>query len=600
MVITLNALNEVEVDDCDAETYWTINGIDSDATVKKEGTQAVCGILKTSGDNDCTCTPASSKDLSGTKHLRIWFLTTVGGLLNTDALGGIQFFASDGVTTGYWYVGGSTTYKGGWKNLVIDVSKDCDAGTKPATMSAITSLGIRMNITAGGKNALNTWLDMFHICDGLTSYGDDGGGYFDLADITAIDENPSTGGYGILRSIGGVNFSTGKLVFGDGSSTNGCKFNTKAEDLVYEDRLVNTALYGFNAENNSTGTTEIIVGEKAGTAGVSGTKIRVESLTQTPKFTIDLDPSNLTTYNCQIYNLTVLDASTIDFPVTDTNREVLTCNFESCGDITVSTIIMKYCNIVSANDAGAIISSTSHQFSDNKLINCGHGIDFTVATTFGLTNCLFINNTYDLEFSAASGDLIVNATDSDPTNYEITGGGSSVTINVSADVDIEVVDSDDVAIVGARVFIEAASGGAYPSYESCSITSSGTLATVTHSAHGMFNGQTVCIRGVENDQYYNGLFTITYIDAGSYSYTMDGTPSASPATGTSITATFVLMEELTIAGGLATESVKVAGSQPIQGHIRKTSGTPIYKQSSVSGNFTTDGFSAKVTLISDE
>ena len=205
---------------------------------------------------------------------------------------------------------------------------------------------------------------------------------------------------------------------------------------------------------------------------------------------------------------------------------------------------------------------------------------------------------FSIHFTPASGDLIINATNSDPSTYENESSGT-VTINVAADVDIEVVDKDDVAIGTARVFIEADSGGAYPSYESVAITSSGTTATVVHSAHGMFNGQMVCIRGVENDQYYNGIFTITYIDTGSYSYVMDGTPGASPATGTSITATFVLMEELTTGGGLATESIKVVGSQPIQGYVRKTDG-PIYKQSDISGDFTTDGFTAKITLISDE
>ena len=80
---------------------------------------------------------------------------------------------------------------------------------------------------------------------------------------------------------------------------------------------------------------------------------------------------------------------------------------------------------------------------------------------------------------------------------------------------------------------------------------------------------------------------------------MSGDP-ASPATGTSITATLVLMQKLTSALGIAEETVKYTGEQPIQGHVRYTGGTPKYKQCDISGDFGSEGFTTKITLISDE
>ena len=48
----------------------------------------------------------------------------------------------------------------------------------------------------------------------------------------------------------------------------------------------------------------------------------------------------------------------------------------------------------------------------------------------------------------------------------------------------------------------------------------------------------IWIKGVENDDVYNGAFQITYVNANSYTYTTNDTITSSPATGGSITATF--------------------------------------------------------------
>jgi hypothetical protein len=140
--------------------------------------------------------------------------------------------------------------------------------------------------------------------------------------------------------------------------------------------------------------------------------------------------NNTSVDNFKLYGSTFLDATTIDFPVTATGVEILNCTFESCGDITVSTAITKYCNFISPNDAGVVVSSTSHNLSDSNFINCNHGIDFDTAGEFDITNVEFTNCTYDIEFSAASGNLIINNLGtSNASTYEITGSGSSVTIN---------------------------------------------------------------------------------------------------------------------------------------------------------------------------
>jgi hypothetical protein len=63
-----------------------------------------------------------------------------------------------------------------------------------------------------------------------------------------------------------------------------------------------------------------------------------------------------------------------------------------------------------------------------------------------------------------------------------------------------------------------------------SLTRSGTTCTVTATAHGFTNNAPVSIYGA-NQYPYNGIFTITVVDANTFTFSMDWTP-ATPATGT--------------------------------------------------------------------
>lgn len=67
-----------------------------------------------------------------------------------------------------------------------------------------------------------------------------------------------------------------------------------------------------------------------------------------------------------------------------------------------------------------------------------------------------------------------------------------------------------------------------------SITSSGTTATVTSPNHCFSDGDSITISGATGDDaaLYNGTFTIAGVATNTFTYTMGGTPAASPATGT--------------------------------------------------------------------
>ena len=460
MAITVAGKNYVQLSSCDTSTSggtWSGATFTQDADTKKEGSYALSCILKATPTNLVTFTPTSPVDLSGVKHLRMWFLGTQGGLINTIANGGVQFWVSSdaGVTKGYYYVSGKDVYPGGWINLVCDVSRDVDTGTKPASMNAINAMGFVVNLTGAGKNAVNTWFDNLIVCDGLVAYGDDAGGYFDFDDIYAVDNTPVGGGWGIIRKIGGVYFLTGSLEFGQAVGSAACKFQAKSSTVVFEDRRkdasisnVNVNLYNFTVVDNGTGTTEFILGNKAGTSGIEGCTIRVSDLTQIPKF--DLVATDADISDFKLYGSIFLDADTIQLPTTGANKEVLNCSFESCGIISPSTCKVENCNVIAANDAGLQITSTSHAVKNTNIITCPYGIRFSVAGEYTLDKVMFSGSvTADIDNTSGGLVTIGLANGSNATTY--TG---NTAFSVSVQLTLTVTNEAGNPIVGALAYID--------------------------------------------------------------------------------------------------------------------------------------------------
>ena len=460
MAVTISGKNYTQFSSCDSSsaggTWLTLTT--ADTASMKQGSASLCGIMKSSGTNNATFTPTSAVDLSGTKHLRIWMYLIQGSLIETYANGGIQIGITDGTNTGYYYIGGRDTYPGGWHNFVVDVSKTVDAGTKPTNMNAITVITIRIVLTALGKNVTNTWVDNLCVCDGIKTYGDDAGEYYGFEKVFSICDEPSTGGWGVLAKKAGVYCLTGSIEFGDASGTSGTKFQAKSQVVVFENRPdkagtgsnINTNLMNFTIVDNGTGTTEFILGSKAGTAGVEGCTIRVQNTAQLAKY--DLDASTDTDVdNFKLYGSVFLDADSISFPANAANVEVLNCNFESCGEVLANTAVVTNCSFISANDRGARISSTSHNITYSSFINCTHGVNIPSANTYPFNNLTFTNCTYGVE-NSSSGLVTVNCTDSNPGNYENTSGGTTEIIN-TVSLSVTVKNEGGSVIEGASVSI---------------------------------------------------------------------------------------------------------------------------------------------------
>lgn len=616
MAITVTD-NRTEIDQADAITGWSspvagegITLYTSLPTPKELSGHLGIGVSESEGEVLHT---HSSVNMSSGILVYVWVL--VAGLYDSKANYGISLVLGDGTNTNAYQVAGIDeavfrhyTGQPAYQCLLLDTGSLPTGKALRGTFgnfdnTAVTEFGANYNVSSkalGGAD--NCWIDrIMYGNGGLTiTVTDSANGW--LYDLAAKDSsNVSVEAYGICRSLGGSIYGLqGQILLGDASGTGSDTLKMVDQTFKFENFSgVGTDKFGITVQGNSTGTSNI---------DFTNSILFCPSGVGAFFIATDTDVDDLDIVGCSFYNF-IQGISLSTDATKGPNHDISNNKFVGCSQINIGKTAFKNNIIDSATDAngGMIIDSNTSLANVEGLSfisdGTGHAIYITATGSYTFKNFVYsgygANETTDAVVYNNSGGAVTILVDGGDSPTYRNGAGASTTISLSASVDIEVVDSGDNPIVGARCFVEADSGGSYPSYEVVtSITAVGTTATVTHTAHGLFDGQLVCIRDATNSQYYNGIFTITYISVDSYSYTMSGSPP-SPATGT-ITATFVLMSELTISGGLATESVKVVGTQPIQGHVRYQNPPEYYKEGSLSGDFGSDGFSVKITLVDDD
>jgi len=159
------------------------------------------------------------------------------------------------------------------------------------------------------------------------------------------------------------------------------------------------------------------------------------------------------------------------------------------------------------------------------------------------------------------------------TSYR-TDGATVAIVQNPVTFSVTVKDLETSAVIeNARVMVPVTSNANFPYQASVTITSSGTTtATVAHATHGRATGDNILIAGANQDAY-NGAFQITVTGAGTYTYTMPDT--AADATGT-ITATMVLLNGLTNASGVISDTRTYSAAQTVSGWVRRHTYGPSY------------------------
>lgn len=296
-----------------------------------------------------------------------------------------------------------------------------------------------------------------------------------------------------------------------------------------------------------------------------------------------------------------------------TNVSVSDTNIITCQSLTMNGGTLTDCAISSPTLwAGEPFITTANMSAINGCTftggsELGHAVELTANGTYSSTDNTFSGYGADDSDTAAiynnSGGAITLNITGGTTPTVRNGAGSSTTLVINpVTTTVNVVDELGIALANARVYLEAEDGsGDLPFGNTVTITRTGGTANVVFNSHGMANGELVMISGA-NQAEYNGVKTVANSLTNTFTFGVTGSPTT-PATGT-ITATGVLINELTTAGGLADDTRSMSVNQPVTGWVRKSDtlgGSPHYRSFNISGTVdNATGLSISVQMIRDD
>ncbi len=517
---------------------------------------------------------------------RVWLAkiicTNSSALNNKGSTGAILEIGSGGRRSAYdrYYVAGGDTWPVNlsWLVFAIDPNggnQSARPGTAP-TLTAIDYYGLAaaFGSTSKAENVAMDSVDWITNGTGLTLTDGIGGTDGDFALFATTDFGTSTNRWGVCQSRDGILFVTGVLTVGD--SGTGAEFTSTGEVVVWPDQEFLNALgfFGLDLNLQNASTVISITNGTFISRGTAGGTVDTRAV-----FEVIGTSGTATLDGCNFQNLA-------DFILTS-GATVTSCGIETAA-MTQGSADISDCTITTTA-AASVATLTDPTFgTTTDLHDCefvqggaGHAIEIPTVGNYTLTNLTFTgysasnnNDASMLDLTATSGTY--NLTISGGTNPSYRTAGATVNIILSpVDVTINVKDENNGNLQNARVLLEAADGaGDYPYQDTVTITRSGSTASVSHTAHGLQDGDKVAIRGAV-EQEYNGVFTITNTTTNAYDYTVSGTPGT-PATGT-ITSTGVVLAGLTNASGQITASKPFSVNQNVRGFVRKATTSPLYK-----------------------
>lgn len=546
-------------------------------------------------------------NIGGTRDLSdaTCYMLAKDNLVQTQALGGVKYVLSDGTDEIGYEVGGYdnagiplSTFFNGYK---LDVSNSAAftphifAGSEAALdKTAITGVGYGTNHLAKAQGSIdNCFLDQF---------------FFMANGSAALTINGGTSGVPItLSTVAADDISTG---WGLVSRPQGSQYNIFCPTEWGD---IGTASSYFSQSDAQITLIGIGIGvgnfDMAVVANATGTNLFqldgcvVVNLGAASNWNM----SDVNIDTLEITNTQFVDGGTFLFPLTGgTSRLCNDCTFANCGQVNPSTMTFLRNTFVGTTDAnGALLANRSLDAMSFTSDGTGHAIYITTAGTYDYTNNSFSGYGADATTDAViynnSGGVVQINVNSGNTPTFRDGTGATTTI-VSGAVTVKGTAAlkDGTAVQNARLYLRASNGtGPFPFEESVTITRSTTLATVSHTGHGMATNDKVAIAGITDKAEDNGIKQITVTGVNSYTFVTTDAGSTS-YTGT-ITVTFVALSGLTDVNGDLSVSRVYPSDQPVTGWTRKSSVSPFLQEGVLIGIISSaTGFAGTAVMLVDE
>ena len=468
------------------------------------------------------------------------------------------------------------------------------SGAGSPSLTAVDWYGAQCNMIVGSAKSENFAIDSIDIGTGLTMTAGDGAsdpGAF--PGFVEKDQDITTNRWGCVKGSGNAVQAWCLLTIGSATAT---EFTDTDSTVTFRDGYHSAGLVGVVVDiQNASSIMQIdctIIGE--------GSRNGVDANDTRPDFVVSGTSGSFTSAADLRNHRNITYTSVCDVDSATLECQLLT---QSSADISNTTIKTNSLTSIACLQDPTFGTTTFLHDVDFVQTGAGHAIEINTATSYTLTNIGFSGYGADttdsaaIDVTASSGTVTLNIVGGDTPTYK-TAGATVVIVANPVTTTLIVQDTSGTKIENARALVLAGATGGLPHEDVVTITRASTTATVTHTAHGLSNGDEVVVKNaVQND--YNGIQTISNVTTNTYDYTVSGSPTT-PATGT-ILSTFVLINDLTDVNGEVSDTRTFSVDQELGGRIRKSSSSPYFKTSQVVGTTSKDsGVSITIVMLSDE
>ena len=415
------------------------------------------------------------------QYLYVWVNCLIAGLITTRSNAGLTICLGQDTSNYYeWYMEGSDTYAGGWIRLVLDPSNTpASTSAGSPSLTSIDYIAVTADARPNAAKFDNLIVDRIDVGTKIVAYGTSNNVWQDMVDA---DEGNSDNKYGIISTKNGIINVNGQVELGDTSISGSLLYEVDRvivweNPTYYNGSSVESAVApGFatlSIKGNTQNATRVEHGVIVGSGDTAKGRNGCTFISTVQPFRVgfdSLDVEYIKTYGCKFLGV---DAGFIMSSGTNgLNHEFVGNTVDQSGQVELGKVKTRGCifsGVVASGigDPGnsAVLWNEDVDLEYSSFIananagNTAHAIEHPLAGSYGYTFMVFSGNDYDIEFSSpVSGTLTINATDSDPGTYEVTGPfGGTVDIVNSVNLDLKIVDEAQANIQDAWCYIEDSS-----------------------------------------------------------------------------------------------------------------------------------------------
>lgn len=285
-----------------------------------------------------------------------------------------------------------------------------------------------------------------------------------LEDVYRKDGPTDGNWYGFVSKNRDGDFEiNSNLLIGDESGSLRTFFASRGKTIIFADQPLSTSTAQLQIKTyQSTGNTIFALGQSTGTGdsrvGFSGSTVKQDNTYFGALSKVDL---SVAVADCEVFGSQFQNITGGVLFANDTSHYLTNTVFAGCAQADIYAVEARNCEWSGyTGTTGALL------WRDNvtDVLNCRflsntRSIQHTTASADQVYYSLqFAGNTYDINFSSATGNLSVSNNDSNASTYIYTGGGAgTVTILTSVTLTMNIQDKNNAAIGTAQCSIFRAS-----------------------------------------------------------------------------------------------------------------------------------------------